>query len=189
MARRLVGAALVLIFLAVRPAGVTPDASAAVQPADPTLYLLAPEDLPAGFEHQPDKDRFLTQPGGVRVVRFFARGAPDVPTEDHASILLAASVNDSAQQAATDFHDTVSTWTRLGYDLAPLVVDGIGDEAVAGWEMLYEGTDHPKRAVLILFRLGRVSAEVQWTDDPAEVTLEHAAAIARLMELRIVAQG
>lgn len=187
MARWSLGAALMLALVVALPPGAPPPLNASAQQADPTTYLLPPEDLPAGFEHQPKRDRVLTEPGIVRALRFYTRGAPEVPTDEHASILLAASVSDSSEQAATDFHQTVSTWARLGYDLSPFSSDGVGDEAVAGWDVLYEGTDHPKRAALILFRLGRVSAEVQWTDDPAEVTLDHAAAMARLMELRIAA--
>src|SRR6266508_4075170 len=73
------------------------------QQADPTIYLLSPEDLPEGFEHQPQRDRTLAEPGVLRALRFFTRGAPEVPTEDHASILLAASVSDSAVYATVDF--------------------------------------------------------------------------------------
>jgi hypothetical protein len=124
----------------------------------------------------------------VRALRFYTRGAPEVPTADHASILMAASVSDSAEDAALDFQQTVLTWTQMGYDLSELRAQ-VGEEAVFGWDTLYEGTDHPKRAALLLFRLWTVSGTVQWTDDPAEVTLDHALAVARLMELRIAAQA
>jgi hypothetical protein len=152
--------------------------------SDPSTYLLPPEDLPEGFEHQPQRDRIIADPGTVRALRFYTRGAPEVPTEEHASILLAASISDSADLAAMDFQQTVLTWTNLGYDLAPLE-NGVGEESVAGWDLLYAGTDHPKQAALLLFRSGVVNATVQWTDDPDRVTLDHATAIARLMELRI----
>ncbi len=151
---------------------------------DPTTYLLPAGDLPEGFEHQPQNDRTLVESGVVRALRFFTRGNPEVPTEEHASILLGAAVIDSVDHAATDFQETIRTWTDLGYQLAPLE-DEVGDEAMAGWDTLYPGTDHPKQAAIVLFRRGPVNGTVQWTDDPGEITLAHAVAIARLMELRI----
>jgi hypothetical protein len=155
---------------------------------DPAIYLLPPEDLPEGFEHQPHRDRTITEPGISRALRFYTRGAPEVPTEEHASILLAASISDSADLAAMDFQQTVLTWTSLGYDLEPLE-NAVGEEAVSGWDLLYVNTEHPKQAALLLFRAGIVNATVQWTDEPDRVTLDHAATVARLMELRIVAQN
>ena len=156
------------------------------QQADPTVYLLDAADLPEGFEHQRQNDRTLVEPTMVRAVRFFTRGNPELPTDEHASILLAASVSDSVAQAEAEFQQTTATWASLGYQLAPLEGE-VGDEAVAGWDALYFGTDHPKQAALLLFRRAAVNATVQWTDDPTEVTLAHAVAIGRLMDLRIEA--
>jgi hypothetical protein len=152
---------------------------------DPLIYLLPAGDLPAGFEHQPEKDRRLDDPGVVRALRFYTRGAPEVPTADHASILLAVSVGESTERAVHDFQETVRTWMEMGYELSDIGTE-VGLEGVFGWDTLYAGTDHPKRAAVLIFRQRMVSATVQWTDDPSEVTFDHALAIARLIELRIL---
>ena len=178
---------LILTLVCVLPDEAQSLRAQSVLQTDPAVYLLPLEDLPGGFEHQPQRDRTIVEPGVVRALRFYTRGAPEVPTEEHASILLAVSISDSADLAAMDFQQTVLTWTHLGYDLSPLE-NGVGEEAVAGWDLLYAGTDHPKQAALLFFRTGMVNATVQWTDDPDRVTLDHAIAIARLMELRIDAQ-
>ena len=166
--------------------GVRPAIVRSSPAPDPAAYLLRPEDVPNGFEQQPQRDREIDEPqlGVTRAFRLYARGAPEVPTEDHASILLGAAVSDSGEHAAADFAETAATWARMGYTLSPLK-DAVGEEAIAGSDMLFEGTDHPKQAVLVLFHTGMVNATVQWTDRPGKVTVEHAAAIARLMELRI----
>jgi hypothetical protein len=142
------------------------------------------QELPDGFEHQPRYDRtFVEESGSVRVLRFFTRGSPEVATDEHASILLAVTIGASTERAAHEFSETVAGWGSKGYDL--FAVDGaIGDTAVAGWDLLYASTDHPKEAALLHFRQGAVNATVQWTDDPGDVTLEHVLAIARLIEAR-----
>jgi hypothetical protein len=151
---------------------------------DPHAFLPPLDELPAGFEHQPKYDRVMTEePGTVRAFRFFTRGAPQVATDEHASILLVVSVGESSERAAVEFSDAVTSWTRMGYDLAPLE-GAIGDIAVAGWDVFFAGTDHPKEGALLHFRAGAVNATVQWTDDPGAITLEHVLAIARLIETR-----
>ena len=186
MRRRLLAIAFTLSLLLALPGEARNTFAQSAGRTDPAVYLLPPEDLPEGFEHQLQNDRTLTEPGIVRAVRFYTRGDPELPTNEHASILLAVSVSDSVQQAAAEFQQTIVTWTQLGYELLPLENE-VGDEAVSSWDILYPGTDHPKEAALILFRRADVNATVQWTDDPGEVTLAHALAIARLMELRIAA--
>ena len=187
MGRRLLGTGLAALFLA---CAFNVFAAAAQSPGqrDPTVYLLPVEDLPSGFEYQPDRDRTLVEADAVRAIRLYTRGNPEVPTDEHASILLAASVSDSVELAAADFQETIHTWTNLGYELSP-VQNEVGDEAAAGWDTLFVGTEHPKQAALLLFRRGAVNAVVQWTDDPAEVTLDHAFVIGRQMELRIDANA
>ena len=162
------------------------DAVQGLAPPELRIVELPPEDVPNGFEQQPQRDREIDEPqlGVTRAFRLYARGAPEVPTEDHASILLGAAISDSGEHAAADFAETAATWARMGYTLSPLQ-DVVGEEAIAGSDVLFDGTDHPKQAVLVLFHTGMVTATVQWTDRPGEVTVEHAAAIARLMELRM----
>ncbi len=122
--------------------------------------------------------------GAVRTIRLYTRGNPEMPSDEHASILLAVSLSDSVELAAADFQETIHTWTSLGYELSS-VQGEVGDEAASGWDTMFVETEHPKQAALLLFRRGAVNAVVQWTDDPAEVTLDHAFAIGRQMELRI----
>ena len=183
MRQRFLSTTITVMALAIS-AGVHPVLVRSAEQSDPATYLLPAADLPEGFEHQPQNDRILVEPGVVRAVRFYTRGDPEVPTEEHASILLAAAVSDSGDQAAKDFHETIRTWTALGYELSPLEGE-VRDEAAAGWDTLNVGTDHPKQTALLLFRRAAVNATVQWTDNPEEVTLAHAVAIARLMELRM----
>lgn len=172
-----------LVFLA----GVPPALVRSADGIDPARYLLPAEDLPDGFEQQPQRDREVDEPrlGVTRAFRLYTRGAPEVPTDEHASILLSAAISDSREHAATDFQETVLSWTRMGYVLSPLG-DAVGEETMAGSNTLFGTTDHPKQAVLVLFRMGPVNGAVQWTDRPGEVTVEHAVAMAQLMELRIV---
>jgi len=172
---------LLLTVIGVFAAGPGPRLRAAQ--IDATVYLLSEEDLPSGFEHQPQNDRTVAEPGSVREVRFFTRGEPEAPTEEHASILVAATVSSSPAEATSEFARTVDTWTNLGYQLVPL--DAVGDEAVTGADMLYGGTDHPKQATLLLFRRAHVNGTVQWTDDPGEVMTADALALARTMQARI----
>jgi hypothetical protein len=173
----------IALLAGIQPAFVRSDGN-----TDPARYLLPPEDMPAGFEPQPQRDREVDDPtlGVTRAFRLYTHGLPDVPTEEHASIMLAAAISDAPDHASADFDETVSSWSRMGYALSP-VGNAVGEEAVAGSHMLFEGTDHPKQAVLVLFHLGMVNAAVQWTDQPGEVTVDHAVAIARRMELRIAA--
>jgi hypothetical protein len=153
---------------------------------DPADLLPPPEEIPEEFEHQAQHDRVLAEAGVVRVFRFYARGAPEVPTDEHASILLVVAQCESPQQARADFEETVASWSRMGYRLASL--NGtLGDEAYAGEMMFFEGTDHPKQGLLLQFRLGSGHATVQWTDDPDEPVLEDALAIARLIEVHMAA--
>lgn len=114
------GAALALIFLLASTGPSRLLLAQSDRQIDPSAFLLPPEDLPAGFEHQPERDRTLEEAAVVRALRFYTRGAPEVPTADHASILMAASVSDSAEDAAMDFQQTVLTWTQMGYELSEL---------------------------------------------------------------------
>ncbi len=183
MSRRLLGTELAAVFL-VCAFKVLAVAAQSPGQRDPTVYLLPVEDLPAGFAYQPDRDRTLVEPGAVRTIRLYTRGNPEMPSDEHASILLAVSLSDSVELAAADFQETIHTWTSLGYELSS-VQGEVGDEAASGWDTMFVETEHPKQAALLLFRRGAVNAVVQWTDDPAEVTLDHAFAIGRQMELRI----
>ena len=119
MRQRFLSTTITVMALAIS-AGVHPVLVRSAEQSDPATYLLPAADLPEGFEHQPQNDRILVEPGVVRAVRFYTRGDPEVPTEEHASILLAAAVSDSGDQAAKDLHETIRTWTALGYELSPL---------------------------------------------------------------------
>src|SRR5205807_5769 len=158
MRQRFLSATLTVMVLAMS-AGAYPVLGISMQRPDPATFLLPAEDLPRGFEHQPQKDRTLEEPGAVRAIRFYTRGDPEIPTEEHGSILLAATVNDSVEQAEKDFQETIRTWTALGYDLS-LLEGEVGDEAAAGWDTLNVGTDHPKQAAILLFRRAEISATV-----------------------------
>jgi len=178
--------AAIVALLAMLSAGPRLAFGEPVQQLDPADFLPPPEEIPEEFEHQAQHDRVFAEAGVVRVFRFYTRGAPEVPTDEHASILLVVALCESPQRAGADFQETVASWSWMGYRLASLN-GALGDEAYAGEMMFFEGTDHPKQGLLLQFRLGSGHATVQWTDDPDEPVLGDALTIARLIEDRMTA--
>lgn len=174
-----------LLFVALMAglSGARPALGQPVTLPDPATLFPGEADLPAGFEHQPQYDVALDEGPVLRLYRFYTRGTPEVPTEEHASILIGVAVNETVERAAIDFHDTVASWSRMGYGLSSLNVE-LGDEAVAGWDGVAAGSEYPKRGALVLARFGAIIAAVQWTDDPSKVTLDEVVTIARLIEER-----
>jgi hypothetical protein len=169
-----------VVALAVLPSQVSGEAS-----NDYSNLLPGDDELPAGFDHQPQYDVTLEEGGVLRIFRFYTRGEPEVPSDAHASILIGLAVSESTEAATREFHDTIASWSRMGYGLASFDED-LGDESVAGRDGI-AGGEYPKRAVLILTRFGRIMATVQWTDDPDAVTLDSVVEVMRLIEGRAYA--
>jgi hypothetical protein len=149
---------------------------------DPSSLLPGDDELPTGFEHQVQYDMALEEAGVLRIYRFYTRGEPEVPSDDHASILLGVTVTESTDAATKEFHDAIAAWSRMGYGLASFDEE-LGDESVAGWDGMAAG-EYPKRAALIVTRFGRIIVMAQWTDDPNAVTLDSLVEVARLIEGR-----
>ena len=77
MRQRFLSTTITVMALAIS-AGVHPVLVRSAEQSDPATYLLPAADLPEGFEHQPQNDRTLVEPGAVRAIRFYTRGDPDV---------------------------------------------------------------------------------------------------------------
>lgn len=186
-ARITLDALATLLFTALAVGLSVPQAASGQSTAsvDPAWVLPGDDELPDGFAHQPQYDVMLEEESVARAYRFYTRGEPDIPFDDHASILLGVAIADTIEDAAGEFHDGIVSWTRMGYRLASIDVD-LGDEAMAGWDGLASG-DYPKRGALVLARFGAVIAAVQWIDDPDEVTIDAVVDVARVIEQRAYA--
>jgi hypothetical protein len=110
----------------------------------------------------------------------YARGNPEAPTDEHASLLVSVAVSDSATAAVGEFQDAVAALEAKGADIAS--VDTVGQEAVTAEWTLYPDTDHPKTVGSVLFRSGSATVTVQWTDDPDQPVLDRALDVARALE-------
>lgn len=186
--KRLALDALTVLLFAALAAGLSatrPALGQSAEPLDLAMVLPSDDELPPGFEHQPQYDIRLEEGPVARIYRFYTRGDPEVPSDEHASILLAVTIADTIELATREFHDTIASWSRMGYGLSSF--DGeLGDEAVAGWDGI-AGGDYPKRGALVLARFGAITATVQWVDNPNAVTLDAVVDVAQLIERRAYA--
>ena len=127
-------------------------------------YQLRPDEVPPEFEHREERDLNMTLPGVERATRFYTRGDPEVPTEEHASLLVSIAVSEQMAEAQDEFETAPDGWTTRGFTFEPLGLP-LGDQAVLGRATFFADSRHPKEAILVLFRAGRINVAVQWTDD------------------------
>jgi hypothetical protein len=147
-------------------------------------YQLRPEEVPAGFEHREDRDVNLSMPGVERATRFYTRGDPEVPTEEHASLLVAVAVSDQPSDAREEFETAMAGWTTRDFAFESLG-RSLGDQAMLGRSTYFRDSLHPKEAILILFRDDRINVAVQWTDDFSQPNADNALWIAEVIGQRL----
>jgi hypothetical protein len=148
------------------------------------VYQLQPDEVPSGFEHREERDVNMSMPGVERATRFFTRGDPQVPTEEHASLLVAVAVSNQLGDAHEEFITATEGWTTRDYVFEPLALP-LGEEAVLGRTTYFKDSLHPKEAILILFRSGRINAAIQWTDDFDQPNADNALWVAERIEARL----
>ncbi len=146
-------------------------------------YLPTPNAIPEGFEQQRQYDRVLEETGITRVIRLYTRDHPEIPTDQHASILLSVAVSDSVEAAMREYQDVLAGLQDKGYGVTSL--DGaVGEQALGTQWDLFPGTDHPKTTGLVHYRSGSLNISVQWTDDLDKPVLQWALSAAQALESR-----
>ena len=96
-----------------------------------------------------------------------------MPTEEHASLLISVAVSEQMADAQDEFVTAADGWTTRSFTFEPLGLP-LGDQAVLGRATFFADSLHPKEAILVLFRAGRINVAVQWTDDFGRSNLDSA---------------
>lgn len=150
------------------------------QPED---YLPADSALPPGFVHKPERDLRLATPQGVALLKWYERQNPQVATDDVTGLQMGVSISPSADVAADVATNTIAEWTARGWNFASLERP-IGDAAVVGRNVVDPESARPSESIIVYFRVGAVNVTVQWFDFRDLPNVDHAIAVARLIEDR-----
>jgi hypothetical protein len=137
--------------------------------AEPSSYLPADQELPAGFVHRPELIAANPAPSSAMAARSYLRGLEQI-------LIVGAEENDGEAAA---FGDSVAAAERQGWRTEPLA--GLGEEAFIARRTL----DFGSSGLLVQFRVGAVVGAVTLVSmKPGPSDEQTALAVARLIEAR-----
>src|SRR5262245_3586752 len=127
---------LALTLLATASLQSSHSSLAAGERADPTIFLLTPEELPSRFVQQHDRDEDQTTAHCSRAYRVYWRFNPEIAADDITSLHMGATVYDSSAAASEALARQYPQMARDFERVQP--TDQVGDEGFILWHSIPE---------------------------------------------------